>query len=179
MCVCEREGSESMCGSSACILACKLFSLYFIIHVSCMIVQVISSVGLEANQGVERVLNWDIQTVQQNLKCHNLCVGQNISQNVLKEKTILSKWNQNITRNLQLVFIVQICQQGLNWVHVWNFCFFVRYEPPVRLPHCYYGKWATRLTSKPAAFIFISPSMLRIQTVINLQQMWAPKINRL
>lgn len=59
-----------MCGSSACILASKLFSLYFIIHVSCMIVQVISSVGVEGNQGVEKVSK--LRQSNKNHKCHDL-----------------------------------------------------------------------------------------------------------
>lgn len=63
-------------------------------------------------------------------------------------------------------------QQGLNQVHVW--ISFVRIGASAGLA-CYYGKWATELTSKPAALTFISPWLAQIQ----IQILWilTSKIN--
>lgn len=99
-----------------------LQAVFIIFHYSCFMHDcarraVISSVGVEANQGVERFLNSDMQTVQQNHKCHDLSSRRNISQKELKKISMEVEPKHHtkptgsiyfqICRNLQ-------CQQGLN-----------------------------------------------------------------
>lgn len=142
---------------------------------------VISSAGVEANQGVERFLNSDMQTVQQNHKCHDLSSRQNIS---LKKKTgesLLWKWNQNVALKTYSQCLFSDLQKptvpaGIELSPCLIFLLLLLNMSPGE-NSCYYGTRTARLTSKPKAFIFISLGMLRIQTVIHLQQILASKIN--
>lgn len=94
------------------------------------------------------------------------CVRQNCSFFPTQPKKIFSqKLKPNITTE---TIYFPICenlqrQQGLNQVHVW--ISFVRIGASAGLA-CYYGKWATELTSKPAALTFISPWLAQIQIQI-------------
>lgn len=120
---------------------------------------------------VEKFLNSDMQTVQQNHKCHDFCMRQNISQK-RSEESVLWKWDQKITSQPTSQYLLS----DLPAVHIWKILPLLLSVNPSQTS-CYYGKRAARLTSKPITFIFISLAMLPIQTVIHLQQMLTSKIN--
>lgn len=165
-----------------------LQAVFIIFHYSCFMHDcarraVISSAGVEANQGVERFLNSDMQTVQQNHKCHDLSSRQNISLRKKKKtgESLLRKWNQNVALKTYSQYLFSDSQKptvpaGIDLSPCLIFLLLLFNMSPGE-NSCYYGTRTARLTSKPTAFIFISLGMLRIQTVIHLQQILASKIN--
>lgn len=163
-CMCERAKRHVWLVS----LYIGLQAVFIIFHYSCFMHDcarraVIGSVGVEANQGR---LNSGAQHSVQKKKKNTPQMSWPFHKTKyfpgrIETKNILCKCNQKrhmkptagiyfwICRNLQ-------CQQGLNPVHVWNFCFFCLIWTPSETS-CYYGKGAARLTSKSTAFIFIFP----------------------
>ncbi len=176
--VCEREKGHVWIVS----LYIGLQAVFIIFHYSCFMHDcarraVISSVGVEANQGVERFLNSDMQTVQQDHKCHDLCCRRNISQKGVKKiscgsetKTSHKTYSQYLFSDLQRTPVPAGIELSPRLKSL-----LLLFDMNPSETSCYYGKGATRLTGKPTAFILLSLSML--QTVIHLQQILTSKIN--
>lgn len=131
---------------------------------------VISSVGVEANQEVERFLNSaDSPTKPQMSRpfpADEIFPRKELKENYLEaepkhhtEKT----YNQHLFSGLQETYTETERRPCLQFL-------LLLFNMKPSETSCYYGKRAARLTSKPTAFIFISQGMLRIQTLIHLQQ---------
>lgn len=101
--------------------------------------------------GGGKVSKPDMQTAQQNHKCHDLC---NLSH---KENTI-RKWNKkNYNHYTDLHRLTM--PAGIEQSPCLKFLLF---DMNLSGTSCYYGKWATRLPSKPTVLTFISPGLLKL-----------------
>ena len=143
--MCEREKGHVWIVS----LYIGLQAVFIIFHYSCFMHDcarraVISSVGVEANQRVEKVSKLrhaDGPTKPQ--------MSRPLHISHKKKRNILWKLNHNITESLQSVLIFQnrrdVCQRGLTLVRVWNFCFLCfQYEQFV----CPRVRWESKQRSK-------------------------------
>ncbi len=138
-----------------------LQAVFIIFHYSCCMHDcarraVISAVGVEANQGLERFLNSDMQTVQQNHKCHDLFSRLNISRKELKKisyesgtKTSHKTYSQYLFSDLQEPTV----PAGIEVSPHLKFLHLVFNANPCETT-CYYGEGAARFTSKPSGAFY-------------------------